>query len=194
MATKIDNRKDVLLLLLYSPGRTAEINEPIVGRTRIVKMLFLFSREAMKHFRAGTAITEENFYAFFPWNFGPYSQQVFDDLEFFRLRGFIDPEEAEEEALPESAAEWQAWLSTSGTDVDDGRVTEYTEQVYRLNQKGLAFTARLYEALSPEQRKMLREFKRKTTSTPLRALLKYVYENYPDQTTKSEIRDQILGS
>lgn len=184
----------MLLLLLYSPGRTAEINEPVVGRTRMVKMLFLFSREAMKHFRAGTSITEENFYTFFPWNFGPYSQQVFDDLEFFRLRGFIDPEEADEEALPESAAEWQAWLSTSGTDPDDGRVTEYTEQVYRLNKKGLAFAARLYESLSPEQRKLLKEFKRKTTSTPLRALLKYVYENYPDQTTKSEIRDQILGS
>jgi uncharacterized protein YwgA len=193
VATRIDNRKDVLLLLLYSPGCTAEINEPIVGRTRLAKMLFLFSREAMKHFRAGTSITEENFYKFFPWKFGPYSREVFDDLEFFRLRGFIDPKEADEDALPESAAEWQAWLSTSGVDPDDGRVTEFTEQVYELNAKGLAFTSRLYESLSPEQRKLLKAFKRKTTSTPLRALLKYVYENYRDQTTESEIRDQILG-
>ena len=190
----IDNRKDLLLLLLYSPGRGAEENEPVVGRTRLVKMLFLFKREALKHFREGTAITEENFYEFFPWNFGPYSQQVFDDLEFFRLRGFIEPEEADEEALPESAAEWQQWLSSSGVDPDEDRLSEYTEQVYRLTDRGVAFTTQLYEVLSPDQRKTMRAFKRRTTSAPLRALLKYVYENYPDQTTQSEIKEQVLGS
>ena len=38
----INNRKDILLLLLYSPGVTEKYNEPIKGRTRILKMLFIF--------------------------------------------------------------------------------------------------------------------------------------------------------
>ena len=87
---RIDNRRDILLLLLYSPGVQDETNEPIVGRTRLVKMLFLFKTEAFKHFRGGTALNESEFYQFFPWNFGPFSSQVYDDLTFFTLRGFIE--------------------------------------------------------------------------------------------------------
>ena len=40
----INNRKDILLLLLYSPGVTEQINEPIKGRTRILKILFIFKK------------------------------------------------------------------------------------------------------------------------------------------------------
>lgn len=112
-AKTIDNRKDVLLLLLYSPGRTDSPNEPIDGRTRLTKMLFLFKEEAFKAFRAGTSINEENFYQFFPWNFGPFSRDVYDDLTFFELRGFIEKGESEEETLPEAAAEWDRWLNLS---------------------------------------------------------------------------------
>ena len=113
---KINNRKDILLLLLYSPGVSDRINEPIIGRTRLVKMLFLFKKEAMQHFSKGTLISDENFYQFFPWNFGPFSSQVFDDLTFFLLRGFIEPTTStDDESLPESAAEWERWLEESGT-------------------------------------------------------------------------------
>ena len=73
---RIDNRRDIMLLLLYSPGVQNETNEPIVGRTRLVKMLFLFKTEALKHFRSGTALNESEFYQFFPWNFGPFSSQA----------------------------------------------------------------------------------------------------------------------
>ena len=64
MAT-LNNRKDILLLLLYSPGKTGNPNEPIVGRTRLIKMLFLFKKEALAHFAHGTEISDENFYEFF---------------------------------------------------------------------------------------------------------------------------------
>ena len=38
---KINDRRDILLLFLYSPGKSSEPNQPIMGRTRLVKMLFL---------------------------------------------------------------------------------------------------------------------------------------------------------
>jgi hypothetical protein len=59
MPAKINNRRDVLLLLLYSPGKRGAINEPIVGRTRLVKMLFLFSKEGLPQYRKGTEINEQ---------------------------------------------------------------------------------------------------------------------------------------
>jgi len=179
--------------MLYSPGRRQRVNEPIVGRTRIVKMMFLFKQEALSHFRRGTQITEDNFYEFFPWDFGPFSQQVYDDLTFFTLRGFIEVSEAQEEALPESAEEWHEWLSKSGAGVDPSEPEEYHEEEFRLKDKGIEFAASLYETLSASQRQLLKEFKSRLTSTPLRAILRYVYERYPPMTNQSKIKEQVLG-
>ena len=192
--TSVNNRRDILLLLLYSPGKTDEINEPITGRTRMVKMLFLFREEVLPHFRKGTEITEENFYEFFPWNFGPFSPRVYDDLEFFILHAFIESSLApSEEALPESAAEWEKWASNLETEWEEESVTEYDEEEFKLSEKGLAFTSQLFLSLKDEQRSLLRQFKARTVDVPLRGLLRYVYSKYPEQTTKSEIREAVLG-
>jgi hypothetical protein len=190
----VNNRRDILLLLLYSPGKTSNVNEPVTGRTRIVKMLFLFRKEILPHFRKGTEITEDNFYEFFPWSFGPFSPRVYDDLEFFILHGFIDSSLAPtEEVLPESAAEWEKWASNLETEGDDESVTEYDEEEFKLTEKGLNFTSCLYSSLKEEQRSLLSQFKARTVAVPLRGLLRYVYSKYPEQTTKSEIREEILG-
>ncbi len=193
MAKPIDNRKDVLLLLLYSPGKTDKHNEPIDGRTRLTKMLFLFKEEALKYFRAGTKISSENFYEFFPWNFGPFSRDVYDDLTFFELHDFITRNESEEETLPEAAAEWDRWLNLSKADSGDDTYSEYDEQEFKLTPKGEAFAKSLYDSLTAEQRQLLKSFKAKLVKTPLKAMLQYVYTNYPSQTTKSQIKEQVLG-
>ena len=189
----IDNRRDVLLLLLYSPGMQKDVNEPIVGRTRLVKMLFLFKVEALPHFRAGTELDDESFYDFFPWNFGPFSSQVYDDLMFFTLRGFVEAEDAKEDTLPESAAEWQRWLTSSAPDDEDDSFTSYEEQQFRLTEKGVAFSGQLFNGLSVPQKRLLKQFKERLSRAPLRAILRYVYEKYPDQIERSQIREQVLG-
>ena len=61
---KLNNRKDILLLLLYSPGKTGKFNEPIVGKTRLIKMLFLFKKEALSHFSRGLKYLIEIFMSF----------------------------------------------------------------------------------------------------------------------------------
>lgn len=191
---KIDNRKDILLLMLYSPGKTDNFNEPVSGRTRLVKTLFLFKEEAWPYFKKGNNINidESNFYQFFPWNFGPFSRDIYDDLNFFIFRGFVSQDDSEEETMPESAAEWEQWLTLSGSTPDEEVSSEYDEQVFSLTDKGFQYAKKLYEQMTAEQRRFLRTFKAKCLSKPLRALLKYIYENYEQMTTKSKIRDQVL--
>lgn len=188
---KINNKKDILLLLLYSPGKSNNFNEPIIGRTRLVKMLFLFKKEALNEFKKGIEIDEEKFFNFFPWDYGPFSQEVYDDLMFFTLRGFIESNETEEEALPESAAEWDKWLSASA--VEDKENKEYEEESFRLSVKGTAFSKELFLSLSDSQKKLLREFKKRLVKVPLRSILRYVYEKYPDSTVKSKIKNDVLN-
>lgn len=193
MGKKINNRKDILLLLLYSPGIRADVSEPIAGRTRLTKMLFLFREEALQHFRSGTSITAANFYEFFAWDFGPFSTQVYDDLLFFLLRGFVESGATEsDDVLPEEAAEWEKWTETNDLAVSEEGF-DFQEESFRLTDKGTTFTKELYDQLSGAQRNLLREFKLRTTKVPLRALLQYVYSNYPDQIVKSKIREQVLG-
>ena len=189
---RINNRKDILLLLLYSPGVQGNYNEPIVGRTRLMKLLFLFKKEALSHFQRGTDINDDNFYKFFPWDFGPFSTEVYDDLMFFTLRGFIESSDSEDEALPESAAEWAEWMSKSGIQPDDENYNEYEEETFRLTDKGEAFTKPMYDTLSNSQKRLLVDFKKKLTSAPLRAILRYLYDKYPDTTERSKIKSEIL--
>ncbi len=191
---RIEYRKDILLLLLYSPGVADEVNEPIVGRTRLVKMLYLFRKEALSHFRKGTDVNEDNFYDFFAWDFGPFSREVYDDITFFILQGFIETSLSDEEALPESEAEWEEWLTSSGARDEGEEIDEYREESFRLTRAGTDFTRGMYETLSPTQQELLRQFKKRTGALPLRALLRYIYAKYPDDTTQSRIRDKILGS
>ena len=190
----INNRRDILLLLLYSPGQSEEINQPIVGRTRLVKMLFLFMEEALKIFKRGTEVTEENFYTFFPWFFGPFSSEIYDDLKFFELRGFIANRASDEETTPASAAEWALWLSSSNPDNEEDQYSEYQEEEFKLTPKGCNFVAtKLYPELSRSQIKLLKEFRSRIESAPLRAILKYVYKKYPSQTENSQIHEQVVG-
>jgi len=193
-ATKIDNRRDLLLLLLFSPGARTDVNEPIVGRTRLVKMLFLFKAEVLTHFHKGTSIAPEEFYSFFPWDFGPFSTDVYDDLTFFILRGFVESSDTETEPLPESAQEWEQWLQNAEVDEATDSFGEYHEESFRLSDKGADFASHLYESLSQSQKEVLRTFKARTSRAPLRALLRYIYETYPDMTTRSRIRSEVVGT
>lgn len=186
----IDNRRDILLLLLYSPGNSPQINEPIVGRTRLVKMIFLFKNEVWKKFKGNIPLTEDNMYEFFAWNYGPFSSDVYTDITFFILRGFIERNYSNQESLIESVEEWNFWLKTYA---DENAAKEYQEEEFKLTEKGISFTNELYDSLSDNQKNILKEYKARISNMPLRALLRYVYREYPNQTTKSVIKDDILG-
>lgn len=192
---RIDNPKDILLLLIYSPGKNEESNEPIVGRTRLVKMLFLFKEEVLSHFKKGTSITEDNFYEFFAWNFGPFSRQVYDDVTFFILRDFVKSSLINKERIMESVEEEKSWRElweNEGDAYDDS--DDYFEEEFTLTEKGRSFVVGLYNSLSEQQQILLREFKKKTSNAPLRAILKYTYERYPEMTSNSIIKENIVGN
>ena len=192
----INNKKDILLLLLYSPGVTEQINESIKGRTRILKILFIFKKEVLKYFKKNTDINDDNFYEYFPWNFGPFSSQVYDDITFFLLRGFIVTRYTNEEALPEAASEERHWQFISGiqsSSIQEG-YQEFTEEEFLLTNKGKEFTKdNLYNYLSSSQKDLLRNFKSKLNSASLRAILHYVYKKYPEMSQNSQIKPSIVG-
>lgn len=76
------NRMDILLMLLHAPGPTGRINEPIRGRTRLQKELFLAQKQ----------LSDEGVrrpYGFRPYIYGPYSRELYNDIEWLKSREII---------------------------------------------------------------------------------------------------------
>lgn len=85
------NRTIVLLTLLYSPGRSGKINEPISGRTRLQKQAFLI-QEDLKQKGVKT------FYSFRPFKLGPMSYELHNDIDWLKFEGVL---EEEKQTLPD---------------------------------------------------------------------------------------------
>lgn len=73
------DKKDWILLLLYSKG-SQSINEPIMGRIKLMKELFVISQ----------IIKPSNFYSFVPYLYGPCSFEVYEDLEILVRNGLVE--------------------------------------------------------------------------------------------------------
>jgi hypothetical protein len=76
------NRTDVLLLLLYAPGMSQQPNEPIAGRTRLQKELFLVQQQLRVH-------GVKSMYSFRPYRRGPLSYELYNDLDWLKYENRI---------------------------------------------------------------------------------------------------------
>ncbi len=186
---KVSSCKDLLMLLLYAKGHKGEQCEPIVGKTRLMKMVFLFDKEIRRKFNLEQSIPDEVMPYFEARNFGPFSGQIYQDLEFLVEMGLVDVVEVgKEELIKDEIEEYSYWQATS--DVVD---RPFPEEFW-LTPLGRQFVEeKLKDELSEENWKTLDEFKKRCTSAPLKALLKYVYSKYPETTKESTIRDEVLG-
>ena len=192
MARKWTSR-DILLLLLYSPGPSGRFGEAIAGRTRLTKMLFLFNKEVYATFRFNKLFDVTSLPQFSAWKYGPFSRDMFVDLDFFLQIEFIESSLGSLTSASEDIAESAFWMQE--TDEQEYVLdVPYAEERFALTAKGLQFCEeRLWPELSENQKGALFEFKRRYLGLPLQVLLKYVYENYPDMTTQSEIVGRVLG-
>jgi uncharacterized protein YwgA len=190
---KIKNSKDLIVLLLYAPGPQGKLCEPIQGQTRLMKMIFLFKEEIARKFNLTQVIDEAAFPKFEAFDYGPYSGQVYSDLEFLVNYQFVEVRtNANQDVSEEERQEFDYWTATSNE--DDEIDPRSVGRDFSLTPRGCKFVEKmgLWESLSAEQRKVLREFKTRCVSASLRSLLRYVYTNYDAMTKKSLIRHEIL--
>lgn len=188
------NAKDLLLVLLYLPGVTSEINEPITGRTRITKMFFLFEKEIYKKF---DNIEITNMPEFFAYNYGPFSKDLLDDIRFFCNIGFINEEPLDNDMTEPEMEEYCFEVISDDIgydeDTDTCNIGIQKEVKYTLTKKGERYVREnLIDKFSNEQIELLSKFKCKINELPLDAILEYIYIKYPDSTEKSKIKEKYL--
>lgn len=193
MAKRKLKGKDILLLLLYLPGINKKKNEPIMGKTRITKMIFLFEKELYKNF---DNISSDSLPDFFAYNYGPFSKDLLDDLRFFKMIGFIT-EKYTNQSLNQAEAEEYKY------DIDDDmgfsdEVNLYdigvpNQSEYFLTNKGVKYVEeKILNEFTSEQKNILVKFKKKINSLSLDSILSYVYNKYPDSAENSIIKDKYM--
>lgn len=180
------------MLLLYAKGHRGEKCEPIRGRTRLMKMIFLFDKEVRRKFNLERNIPHDAIPDFAPYHFGPFSAQVFNDLEFLVDMGFVEVRQVEDgESLAEEGLEYDYWQAGAG--VEEEREDDLGQEEFSLTRLGREFVeAGEAGKLTDEQWSVIDEFKRRCTSGSLRTLLQYVYSRYPEMASESRIRNEIL--
>ena len=165
---------DAIVLLLGAPG-----GEPgrLDGVTRLEKLIFLLERETPVR----DWMTEKA--DFRSWRFGPFSSKVYEAADTLAVAGLI-----RDSARTAGSSEdrWEA-LNALIDEVDP-----YTTRTFELTERGQRYYEALLAVLPDGAEKTLEDFKTKFGLLPLRQLVRYVYEQYPQFTDKSEIRDEIL--
>lgn len=165
-------------------------DQPLRGVVRLQKMLFLLEKEkGISRLLRG----EHNFEAH---RFGPYSREVYDDLEFLENLGLVESrivwasaadvaEQAEDQILLVD----YVLTSAEGNDLKPSGL-----RVFALLPKGRAKLDEVVRTLSSQGvntqalLELVQECRRRYDQTPLYELIRYVYQRYPDYAKNSELK------
>lgn len=135
--------------------------EPVKGNLRLQKLVFLLEKEIIE--KKGYMLSNE-LYEFRPYNYGPYSEDVLDDVELLKDLGLITTGTNEKEFYK---------ITNKGIEV-----------LNRLIEKN----PNLKNIMSE-----IENLKKRWNNVPLKKLLQYVYRKYPEYTEKSLIKHLILS-
>lgn len=144
-------KKDILIALMYLPANKAVVMSPI----QIMKSLFLFKMELK--------LSDEEFYKFEPYLYGPCSFEVYSDLDSLKIQGLVDSE----------TSVW-GWKH------------------YRLTKKGSEIAKENIKRMDKNMLKQLRIIKNNVMSKSFIELLKYIYDKYPEYAKNSIINPEVL--
>lgn len=187
----------IVHLLLYAPDTSGKKCIPIIGRTRLMKMIFLYHKELSEFFEKKTAISSFNFEAY---NFGPFSRKVYEAISFLETRGIIKSEATANSTLmpPEdiNIDEYLSKIENENNIYPDYDYIYYTE-IFELTKEGVKIIEDKkkwfsWKNLDEEKKKKLIIFKTKMINTSLTNILKYVYSKYPKYAEKSFINHKLF--
>jgi uncharacterized protein len=167
---------DAIVLLLGAPGGS-DRQGYLEGVTRLEKLVFLLERETpARHWLTENADFRSH-------RFGPFSSKIYQAADTLAAAEMI------RDSAKKADTSEDTW-ETANVLVDD--VDPYTTRTFELTDRGQRYYDALLRELPSAAEDTIAEFKRRFGRLPLRQLVRYVYERYPEFTDKSEIREQIL--
>lgn len=189
MAENKLNGADYLLLLLYLDGK-----KPIKGAIRLTKMMFLFSKEIMPELKK-IGLESEKLPEFIAYNFGPFSKDLYEQIDFFTNINFIKATDVNSSEDMGEIDDWIGeWFDETDTPIDLGINVDSKYLKYELLERGEQYVEKkILPLLTDPQKRILTQFKSKITRTSAKDILRYVYTKYPESAANSIIKKEIIG-
>jgi len=179
---------DYLLLLLYLNEK-----EPIKGAVKLTKMMFLFEKQIAPVLKE-KGLESDKLPEFFAYNYGPFSKDIYQQLDLFKSINFIEIEDMytdEELSSADNMIENEFVDECYEGDVELKSENNYW--IYKIADKGSGFVeSELLPNIQEQHKILLEQFKKKITDMPIKKLLYYVYTQYPEYTDKSLIKEEVL--
>lgn len=169
----IDRPTDAAFLLFH-------IAEEVEGITKIQKLLFIIEEETIFGEKYGREIE----FDFNPYKMGPFSAQVYDEISLLLNMNAIEKQDM-------NKSRSDAWEFEQYT--EEKSSNELANKKFTITEKGKKIGRELEEYLDEDVFEDLESTIEEMNSLSLDGLLEYVYTEYPDMTTKSEIKDQVLN-
>lgn len=188
---RLTEPKDLILLLLYLRGKTGKRCEPILGITRITKLLFLAFQELILPDLFKTT------YRFVPYKLGPFTPQIYADIETLSDLGLITARPLDPEGFPIIALDWNAinLIAALNSGITAAERLDAVNLAFSLTPKGKQLARALANSATRKQKNLipgLEIIKTQFGALPLTHLLRYVYTRYPEYTTRSRIIEKLF--
>lgn len=166
MAEGIDEKERWTLRFLYAPSDHHRNRDTYLwGKTRLVKGLFLLDRHLQDEFGIDTGFN------FAPHKYGPYAPEIERVLSSLERAGLVSVEEDERRGE------------------GPGKVT----RIALTQPRGIEEAQRHWETISKEIQDRIKWMKHRHVTKSIHKLLSFVYNEYPEMTINSEIKDDVLG-
>jgi hypothetical protein len=180
----VENSTDILIVLLYAPGKSGKPNEPVDGITRLQKLMFLLQQgEGPKQL-----VSDAMAYGYKPYKMGPYAPELQRDLNDLQSAGIVHTQRLDYWLPDDGDAP-----SGAGSDAESsGREKRVESLRFSLTDEfGMQVGGDLWKTLSAKQQDAMSQFKKFFNALTLRQLLIFTYERFPDFTTESTIKSQL---
>jgi hypothetical protein len=186
---RVGDRLDLALLLL---GPESDPASGVFGTTRFMKMLFLAVKEL------GIDALVPNPYRFQPYKLGPFSAEVYDDLDVLVRSKLVARRNLDSDGEPVIQADLAVRRSVEKLNGGLAAVERLPalSAHFRLTGPGRRFAAALLASAEKSRHDLARGLgavRAHYGTMPLAELLRYVYSRYPEYTTESEIIEKVLS-
>jgi hypothetical protein len=179
---------DLILLMLAAPGGPPDEPGRCRGITRLEKLAYLLQEETDFDEAARLPTDALHFRAY---HYGPYSQALYDGVSLLASIGLIRDRRVDVSSRLEVGEEFEGldWTDLGAGSPDVNK--PYFERQIELTDKGELVAGLLAERIGDGAMSRITDIKRRYGSLPLRQLLRYVYDTYPEMAAESRIRDEL---
>lgn len=191
MSRGIKNKAELLLSLLFAgeqESSSEQYSKPVEGITRLEKLLFILKIE--ENFLAD--VPEEDDFNFVPFRMGPWTNEVYDEVDFLESLGLLDKENPDQCSAIDSEHDNELFSAMVLDKYQQNSIPTSEEcEVFKLTEEGRKKALEIWNLLSDQEKNKIIRVKRKFNGMNLKQFLRYVYRKHSEYTVESEIKDYL---